>query len=333
MKTDILRKGIFPLFLMVLSIGFSACSEDEDDTVIDSTLFAGLWCMSDESGEIIELSLTNSHVVEGYLYCQEEGITYLNDNFTGTWFFYPTNDILVMHVYHPSTMQSNTISYKVVKLDDTTLQIRNQELGNLEAYYHLADSKTLSVGGHINIGNAGVSSANKFYSSNNEVVSVDNNGNVTALQAGMAYILTSLDNQAAFVKINVESRAELYGREVCMYLEDVMELRGTPDVMTELDGEMIVLYKESLDDADLVGIQYYYDANTHEITRLLTAYKSEEMFERDLTYVRSFYYEVYDGVFGLWEESSSNDYTIRPIDEQLYFVYFNTAYGLQNGHY
>lgn len=321
----------FYIFIIVfLSFGLTACNNDDnDEQIIDNRLFAGEWCMVDESGEINEMILSSSHSVEGNLYYAEEGITTLQESFSGSWVFYPANNILTMQIYHPSTMILSTISYKVEKLDDYTMQIRNQELGNLEAYYRLTNTKTMSVGSQVDIKNVGISSANKFYSSNTDVITVDNNGTVTALKAGTAYVLTALDKKAAFVKIKVESRSDVYGREICMKVSDILDIHGTPDFIGEWNGNYIIAYIASNKDTDLQGVQYYYSENSQDIYRILLGYKSEDVFGEDLALIKSQYISYGQNEYGLWQEQVSNDYTIIVNESSFYINYMNTAYYFQ----
>lgn len=321
----------FYIFIIVfLSFGLTACNNDDnDDQIIDNSLFAGEWCMVDESGEINEMTLSSSHSVEGNLYYAEEGITTLQESFSGSWIFYPANNILTMQIYHPSTMISSTTSYKVEKLDNYTMQIRNQELGNLEAYYRLTSTKTMSVGSQVDISNVGVSSANKFYSSNTDIITVDNNGTVTALKAGTAYVLIALDKKAAFVKIKVESRSDVFGREVCMKVSDILDIHGTPDFMGEWNGNYIIAYIASNKDTDLQGVQYYYSEDSQEIHKILLGYKSEDVFGEDLALIKSQYIYYGQNQYGLWQERVSNDYTIIVNENSFYINYMNTAYYYQ----
>lgn len=322
------------LISSILYVGLIACSNDETDSmVVDTSLFAGEWCMVDESGEIIEMTLSNSHTVEGSLYFNEEGVTTLYETISGIWVFYPANNVMVMQIYHSSTMIESTTSYIVEKLDDKTLRIRNQDLGNVEAYYRLINTMSMSLGEQLNISDVGIESANKFYSTNTDILTVDASGNVTALNSGTAYIMTELDHQAAFIKINVESRMDVYGREVCMYVEDIIGLHGTPDYEGEQNGRNTIVYMESLQDDGLIGTQYYYDTNSHVITQIFTGYKSEYELARDLALIKANYFDYSDGSYGLWQDYLSNDYSIIILESDRNFVYSNIAYVLANGHY
>lgn len=312
----------------------ASCSDEVEEKVFDSNLLVGNWCMVDETGEISELTVLSSHTISGCSYYYEDGVKIMSDEFDGVWYYYPQNNVLLMQLSRVKTMQMNTISYQIEKLDKNTMHIRNQEQGNLEAYYHVLGMEKMSIGETLDISLLDViPNADKFYSSNNEIVNVDAEGNVTAVSAGSAYVMVASGYNAAFLKIEVESRVQVFGNEISMTIDEILEIHGTPDFMGDYMGNQIVAYISTNPDPYLVGSQYYFDADTREIKRILTAYNSSDYYAEDFRFIVSNYYKLGENSYGLWQENLSNDYTIYTVPEQNSINYFNTQYGYRNGHY
>ena len=145
---------------VVITICFIACGPDEEPTpTYNDNLFSNSWCWVDESGlAATEMTLSSSHSINGIIYQAINDKLTIYEKISGTWVYASANNILNTQILHSKTMQQESTSFKIIKLDAYTMQLRNQETGADETYYKLVKTYDVNKGEEFDIINSSFAS-------------------------------------------------------------------------------------------------------------------------------------------------------------------------------
>lgn len=193
------------IFLLVSIFLLCSChKDDEKKNDFDTSVLYGEW-YSNVDGIVTDLSLS-SMTLAGNVYKTEGAEIVLYEKWTGSWLYYSENKILSMSIYYSSTHNQTLHNYQIVKVDDYTLNLRDQNLGTVDSYNKVIESKKLGINEEYDIGylKTNTITATSYISSNPSIASVDNNGHVKAKKAGIAFISVSSNVGALIVKVEVQ---------------------------------------------------------------------------------------------------------------------------------
>lgn len=183
-----------------------SCSKDnnEIEPLFDTSVLYGEW-YSNIDGVVTDLKLS-SMTLAGSVYKTEESELVLFEKWTGPWVYLTENKILNMSILHSSTQHETTHYYKIVKVDDYSLSLRDQEFGFVDSYSKIVESKKLGVGEEYDIGylKTKLITATNYNSSTPFVASVDDNGLILAKKTGIAFISVSTNVGTIIIKIEVQ---------------------------------------------------------------------------------------------------------------------------------
>ena len=321
---------------MALSFGLVSCSSDSNSET-DNTgtytkeKFEGNWCALE--GAVAMLLTLESSSLNGEVYLNLPTTPTKYETLSGSWVYYPTNDMLRMQILHSQTLQSQTEDYKVLQLNDKVLKLREQSTGAEDVFYRMVDTKTVKQGTTFNINF--VSSVG-YNSSNPSIASVDNNGMVKANSQGVAFIsIFTQDDQMVVVKVQVKGTVEFFVDEVMSNIDDVLSRYGTPDDKGKIGENQAIVYRNPTSYPAISALQYQYDETTREVTRILTMYNTQNLYQIDANFIVANYISHGNNLYGIHTEYLSNDYFISPFvsDGRYYISYNNQKYFRRVGHF
>ncbi len=323
--------------LMVLStfMFFASCSKDEPKEVspeYKAALFVNTWCTSYGNGQSTLLTLANTHSVTLVETAIVDGNT-TTQTISGSWMYYPENNILVIQYGYASSPDNYTItsaSYKVRELKNGKMVLLNQETGAINTYFRFADSFTATVGETLdNL----VSASTLIESSNPAVISILSSGIPEVVAVGKAYLFLSNDTNAYAIEIIVLHQSQIFVGYLGRSIVDVLEVYGDPDVTGTIDKSFAILYNTNLEEG-LSAIQVQYDPVTLEVTRILVQYSDEKVWSSDVKFISSWLNQ--EGEFYFPEHSMlESDFLISSFESngKYYISYNNLVYFNENAHY
>ena len=141
-----MKKIYYSVFLMFLFSILTSCGGDDEKKTegnFDSKQFQGEWCSI--SGSTATIFAIANNTFTGEVYTNLATTPTLYETLSGTWGYYPMNDMLQMEVMHSRTLEQVTNSYKVLKADNRTLQLREQSTGSIDDYYKLLGTITIEA--------------------------------------------------------------------------------------------------------------------------------------------------------------------------------------------
>lgn len=322
-------------------------------------LAGALMMMSCSDNDYVEKAVYKAKDVEGMWFCQEnatflsvyntsfqgsvisiqEDIPTIVENLTGTWSYYPSNNILRMRFEYEKSKAIATRDYKLVKVDGNSLTLIDLDFNTLYTYYRVAEYYNLAIGDNFKM-NTG-SLVPSFYSVlNADIAEVDNMGNVVAHTAGTTFVSASSGTEIVYTRLDVD-RIPCYQKSLFSTIDSVFDKYGKPDHSLFYDknsiSNMIAEYstESKVKDKGLREIDFFYDDKTREITFIRTYYKSGVSFAEDISYTKEHYFDVIkeenNTTYGLSPGMSKNDFYIIVADGLL--LYSNQEYLRNNKHY
>ena len=330
MKTNIIAS----ILLLALTMGLASCSDDsetENTGSFTQAQFQGKWCALE--GPVAMVLTLESSSLEGEVYLNLSTTPTKYETLSGSWVYYPTNDMLRLQVLHSRTLQSESQDYKVLQVNDKVLKMREQETGAENIFYRMLDTKTVKQGAVFNID---YPASVGYASSNSSIASVTDDGQVRANGQGVAFIsVYTQDDQMVIVKVHVEGVIETLVDEVMSDIDKVLSRYGTPDAKGQMGGNQAILYRNPASYPALAALQYQYDESTREITRILTVYNSQDAYQIDADFIVANYINHGNNLYGENAEYMSNDYLISPFisDGSCYVSYNNQNYFRRVGHF
>lgn len=332
-------KGFVSIFLMALVIGITACSSDSDSDSkgkYESSQFHGQWCAIDGPVAMVLNMETSSLTGEVYLNLSTTPTLY--ETLSGTWGYYPSNDMIQMQLLHSSNGHQQTESYKIVQANSRMMKLREQSTGAEDVFYRLIDTRAVDEGSSftINYDGGGSFQPASYSSSNTSIATVDYKGQVTAIGQGIAFIsVFSQQSETVVVKVQVTGTIGHFVAEVMSNIDAVIRSHGTPDAAGQYGQNHAILYKQPMSHPALNIIQYQYDDTTREVTRILTRYNDITSHTADADFVKANYLDLGGNLYGLTEDFKGNSFFISPFvsEGQYYISYNNEQYFLRVGHF
>lgn len=334
-----MKNSLF-LFLITfpLIMGMTACSKDSDSAPkgkFTTEQFYGQWCAMEGSVALV-LDMGNMSFT-GEVYMDLEKTPILFDKLSGTWVYYPANDMIQMDILHSSSLQQNTSSYKVMQVNSRILQLREQSTGAEDVYYRLVEKKTVKQGTSytIDYSSAGNFSPTNYVSSNPNIATVNAQGLVTAQGQGVAFIILTSGDEMVVAMVKVTGIVEQYSSEVMSNIDDIIKQHGTPDLTGQSGQNQAILYKQPSFHPAVSAVQYQYDEKTREVTRILTVYNNQNGYSNDASFVITNYEDLGNNQYGLITDYMGNDFFISPFisDGGYYISYNNLKYYRKVGHF
>lgn len=332
-------KHFASILLMSLTIGITACSDsdtDDNNGKYEGSQFQGQWCAIDGPVAMI-LNLEKSSLT-GEVYLNLNTTPTLYEMLSGTWYYYPANDMLQLDMLHTSNGHQSTGSYKIVQTTNRVMKLREQSTGAEDVFYRLVETRTLDQGSSFTVSYDGGGSFQPigYTSSNNLIVSVDSKGKVTATGQGVAFIsVYSAQDETVVFKINVVGIVGQFTSEVVSNIDAIINIHGAPDVTGQSGQNQAILYRQPSAYPALSALQYQYDESTREVTRILTRYATMEGYTADANFVLANFLDLGENLYGLNIDFKSNKFLISPFvsDGQYYISYNNEQYFLREGHF
>ena len=334
-----MKNSIFLFFVSLsLVMGMTACSKDSDSESkgkYTADQFRGQWCAMGGSVALL-LDMGNSSFT-GEVYMDLENTPVLFDQLSGTWVYYPANDMIQMDILHSSSLQQESSSYKVMKVNSRILQLREQSTGAEDVYYRLVEKKTIQQGTSytIDYSSVGNFSPTVCVSSNPNIATVNAQGHVTAKSQGVAFISLNAGDETVVAMVKVTGIVEQYSTEVMSNIDYIIKQHGTPDVTGQSGRNQAILYKQPSFHPAVSAVQYQYDERTREVSRILTVYNNQSGYSNDASFVIANYLDLGTNQYGLKSDYMDNDFFISPFtsDGSYYISYNNLKYYLREGHF
>ena len=282
-------RSLYLTLLGLVSLTVISCSDDDHEEIVnfDINLLVGDW-ISIEAGNATEVNYSYSHSLKGSIYRNIESNPDLYENMSGTWFYYIKNGIINTEMLYNSSANVKTVSYKLSKLDNYNLELRNQELGSSELYMRIVEKKKVAKGDEFDVNFSDVSfTVTDYISTSPSILSIDSLGHAIAKKAGIAYVIMKSQDHSAVVRVEVGSLITSLAEELFVTIDDVLNRMGKPDVEGVIDQNKAIQY--SLSNSSLDIIQYRYDESTRDITTILVSYGSDEEYSSDVSYIKTNY--------------------------------------------
>lgn len=331
----LLTKTICLSFFIALT-ALVSCSKDDSPKEVSpeykSDLFVNTWCTIGEFGESTVMTLANTHKVS-VSENSFDGDKFMSNSFSGTWMYYPNNNILVIQFGYQSSSDNytiNTTSYKVKELKNGKMVLINQDTGSVETYVCLTDSYNVCIGEDIDHLTVGYTN---LYTSNPDVVSIDISGSPKVVGAGTAYLILMSDSESCAIELTVLHQSQVFAGYLGKSVEEILEVYGEPDVSGTVGVNPAILYNSNLEEG-LSAIQVQYDGLSLEVTRILVQYSLKNIWESDVKFISSWLNK--EGEFYFPEHSMlESDFIISAFesDGKYYVSYNNQVYYNENKHY
>lgn len=320
-------------FYILFILAFVACSNDDSDSkwdvpVYDNTMFVGEWVSVNQSKTLYSnLILLNSTRCDFILYQNQTGEKSVFKEDHGSWSWYQNRQLLGF------SLGSNHAPYhQIVELSSGKMLLRNIENNTTDEYYRVVEVVDVEAGQSSAIQSLKNLSGLSLSSSNEVVATVSEDGVVSGLQGGTAFISVEGGETTCYVKVRVNSRVDRFASETHLSIGEVIEKYGDPDLTGSLGGVKAgILYNVSNPDSELTLVQYDYDILTNEVILIHTAYKSEETFSADIDYMDEHFY-LQDSstgfLFGKKEIYWDNEFIVTPFVSNgiMYVNYQNQDY-------
>lgn len=316
----------------------SACCNDEpneDKEEYREEQFHGEWCAISDDGTATYLKFETRGFTEQVI---QDLNTYpkVYENLSGMWVFRPENGVLQLQTLHSSTGDGLTEAYDVMLLSNYSMQLRSQDYGYTDTYSRILENIELNVGERTTISLSSVGDITGYATTCAGIVNVDSTGQLTATGPGKAFVQVFTAEGTVLVQIDVKNRVKYYESELSLTIDQIKTIHGSPDNEGNFNQNMAMVYRQSSWDSDLSAIQYQYDAQTREVSRIMTVYANVSQFNEDRNYLEANYYLVFENTYGVKQEYILNDILISSLkdsDGSLVVSYNNFGYYYRNGHY
>lgn len=285
-------------FVLVSAFALLSCQEKDKEEVvipIDRTKLVGEWiCINGNSATNLTFTGSSGVAIKTY--------KNLSDNFStidddGAWNYYPESQVLRFSFYYYSYPDMS-----IIELNKNTMKLRNRDLNTVESYVRVVGSYGIITNESDSIKTNTIGEPVSFSSSNTNVASVSNDGVVKGESSGISFITVSSNADTVLVKVDVKNRPDYYAEELKCTIDDIIAIHGQPDISGDLGNNKGVLYNVSLRDSKLSTIQYHYDNETREITRILTVYKNDTDWESDGNIIKKDYVDGGNGT-SYWDNA------------------------------
>lgn len=202
-------KGIIRTLLFAVLFIFFSCNKEEkkEDTEkgIDSSFIVGEWYRS--YGNYVEdITFTKNLRFTGLVYENLTSKASVSDNMSGFWGIGSYGTVMSLDIFRTSTGRTETKDFSVVSWTDYSLQLLDKEYGNTESYLRIVENVNMRLNEiyEFDYLNKNSISASNYRSSNSSIISVNNNGQMTANDVGVAFINVSTNVGTLIVKVEVQ---------------------------------------------------------------------------------------------------------------------------------
>lgn len=288
-----MKKIALYIFTVLL---FVACHNDKNDISIeaasfDISLLEGEWVTIDKTGNnITDLTLTQAQRVQLFLLHNVVGRNSISKEDKGSWTTNEGKQIISFE------MLNLTIpNQEIIELNDNYMKLRNQILNFVDTYYRVVETIEIDAGqvSYIQfIQNNRDSRFDEIKSLNPNIASIDSDGLVKGHQGGTVFLSMKLDQKIFYAKVIVKSRIDKYEDETQLWINDIINLYGEPDMKIQQVGEDVdcIIYHENLPDSALDFLAYIYNSYG-QIGTIQTIYRSEDTYNDDISYLQEYYYK------------------------------------------
>lgn len=319
------------------AVMLTACSGDDEvveKTAMDNMMFQGQW-FSEDNGTFLNLGYTSFH---GVVYDHLDASPVEGEILSGTWLFFPANNMIRMSIHYENAKFSETRNYKVLNVSSSSMTLLDTELNAECIYYKVAMTTTMLLGEDYDITIPDFN-ATAYHAVFPIVAEVSDRGRVKTHDEGTAFVKATAGTTSYYVRINVGSRVDSYYNELLHLTIDEIKARyGTPTYDGPSDTpNMVISFTTDINDRKLNYIHYRYDADTRQVTQIQTMYEELSDYNVSFNYLMDNYYDIYgDGsLFCELEWVLSNDYYIQPIvkEDNYVILYSNYLYFKEHGYY
>lgn len=322
---------------------FVACSDDDKEIKInyDIDVIDGDW-LQYNSGEATATEATFSikgYTYNGIIYATQGNACTQTDTQEGFFVFNHDTQYLRFSIMSEKTGNLKIRAFALQSASDCNISLLNVEFNTIEEYSRIVSKHEVEVGDVIDnsyVAKAGLSGA-EFTSLNPSTASVDSEGNITALAAGVTFVLAKAGDKQVAVKIDVMSRARVYSSYIGKSIDKILNIYGTPyDEGVTSATSYGVLYANPSNDLNLSYIQFQYDAITREIVVILAIFADKNAYDTEADYIDKHYF--WDNNNNLYLDTD-NYYTAKinftPFEyEGSYYIQCgSTSYFREYGHY
>lgn len=324
-------KTIKLIYHLVLALSFTLVSCDNDDMInqydkVNQYDLIGEWASIEEDGGYTLLNLKKNHEVLG------EATVHLSESkavkeMSGSWVFTKASGVLLIQGVLKDSNRSRRSSYQVEKTDDDYMTLFNQEILSEQTFRRIGGHKGIYTGDAIE----GIS-----YVSDESVINPET---LKAINYGKCFVEDSSTGQ--LLSVNVLHVTEKMMYYIKLDIDALWEELGEPDVTGVVGSNMACVYNKKNVDRKWLGdrysaVQFQYDSDTREITRILVMYTDTDYLMSDYSYFLAEYSQD-DGYFFKGNLSSylEADYAISPFIQNGsgYCSYNNISYFLIHYHF
>ncbi|MBP5772383.1 MAG: hypothetical protein J6W75_13730 [Bacteroidaceae bacterium] len=322
------------LILLAAALTWVACGSDpvEEEVTINESSFYGEWVTFNMEGDYAtDIVLKNTRQLTTTTYTGISTNAVVNNEDVGPWVYYPDNKVLRITPTHELA-----IDYSVVEMSANMMKLRNRDLNLTETYYRIVETQDVDAGQRISIQWLAQHTdfeVQSITSSNQYGLSVSGQEIYAGTRAGLVFVTLSSNKETVVVKLNVSSRITKFTAEVLFDIDTIIATHGTPDATEEGEQTSYIAYHQSSFDDGLNIIQYKYDVNTREVTRIDIVYKTPEGFKADENDVKSTYVMFANNIYGLKQKAIENKFIISPNNENNIMTFGNYTYFLKNDHF
>lgn len=204
-----MKKVLVNTFLVTVLFVFCSCEKEEKkdntDSGIDSSLIVGEWYRA--YGDYVEdITFAKNFRFTGLVYDKLSSKAIISDNLSGSWRISSYGTIMSLDIYRTSTGRTETKYYSVVSWTDYSVQLLDKEYGNTESYLRIVENVNMRLKEIYEIdylNNKSISVSN-YRSSNPSIVSINDNGQITANEVGIAFISVFTNVGNFIVKVEVQ---------------------------------------------------------------------------------------------------------------------------------
>lgn len=197
-------KTVLIIFLFISLVG---CSSDKDNNEekFDSSILQGEWYLFD--GQVITDLSIQFNTLSATLYQNTSSSPVVCDEWSGFWTFFAESKTINASISHKIRDLEEIKAWGVIQVNEYLLELLDKKLGAQENYYKVVENNTIGIGDsqiidyfskHMEI------KPTSYTSSNPSIATVANDGIITGVSRGVAFIRISSNVGIMIVKVLVK---------------------------------------------------------------------------------------------------------------------------------
>lgn len=322
-----MKKLLSGLLTAALLVAVASCSnhDDEPETTYKQTDFAGKWFATDDDGYPTVLNLETNHTVTFTQYQDPEGRSAFKG--TGIWLLYEGKYLRYDILWDNGLKLTDT--FTVSGIASNEMKLVDQASDTSFSFFKITENITVYAGESFDL-TAKEGRVVEF--SQSSMVRDIEGGYYMAEVPGTLFALIEKDGKVTVTEITINSMSAFFVSQLGQSIDMAKEKFGTPDIETWFQDNMACLW--NLDEGPLSAVQYQYDYQTGQITRVLTVYRSQKDYSEEAAYIVQWqpYSEGSETFFPTYDIFES-PYFISLMPDKLMISYNDTPYFLANGHF